>query len=102
MSRTYAVFREDRVMTDENYIRKAENFYDKGKLISYPNKVPVRMIVLKRIAEKFEYGRKYTEKEVNRIIAEQILFSDVALIRRELYQNRFINRLPDCSEYWRE
>ena len=53
MSRTYAVFREDRVMTDEKYIRKAENFYDKGKLISYPNKVPVRMIVLKRIAEKF-------------------------------------------------
>ncbi len=89
-------------MTDEKYIRKAENFYDKGKLISYPTKIPIRMIVLKRIAEKFEYGREYTEKEVNRIIAEQILFSDVALIRRELYQNRLINRLPDCSEYWRE
>ena len=47
------------------------------------------------------YG-KYTEKEVNEIIRQNILFSDVELIRRELYQYKLIGRLRDGSEYWRE
>lgn len=82
---------------------KIKNFYDeKGKLISYPAKRPLRELVLNAIADMFEYNCKYSEKEVNEIIKRSILFSDVELIRRELYDYRLLDRLKDGSVYWRE
>lgn len=82
---------------------KVKNFYDEnGKLISYPAKRPLRKLVLDVIAEMFEYNRQYSEKEVNEIIRQSILFSDVELIRREMYDHRLLGRLKDGSAYWRE
>ncbi|MGN0597619.1 MAG: DUF2087 domain-containing protein [Ruminiclostridium sp.] len=31
-----------------------------------------------------------------------IAFSDYATLRREMFEQRLINRLSDGSEYWRE
>ena len=56
----------------------------------------------RQLAEQFEMDTDYTEKEVNEIIKSQIAFSDVELIRRELFQERFLNRLRDGSRYWKE
>lgn len=82
---------------------KLTSYYDLvGRLKQYPGKKTLRLIALSHIAACFEYGRKYTEKEVNEIIRQNILFSDVELIRRELYQYKLIGRLRDGSEYWRE
>lgn len=87
----------------EDYIQKAKRYYDEqGLLIQYPSKRPIRDIVLARIAEKIELGIDYSEKEINQIIRTQITFSDVELIRRELFQNRYLGRLRDGSKYWRE
>ncbi|MBO5353534.1 MAG: DUF2087 domain-containing protein [Lachnospiraceae bacterium] len=47
-------------------------------------------------------GKKYTEKEVNDVIKMSISFSDIELVRREMFQYKFINRLRDRSEYWAE
>lgn len=58
--------------------------------------------MLDAIAEMFEYNRHYSEKEVNEIIKQSILFSDVELIRREMYDYRLLDRLKDGSAYWRE
>lgn len=87
----------------EQYKEKLSRYYDsENKLTQYPSKRPMRIIALARIAEKFELERKYTEKEVNEIIKTSIAFSDVELIRREMFQYKFIGRLRDGSEYWVE
>ena len=85
------------------YQKKMANYYDsQGRLIQYPAKKPMRVIALTKIADCFEYGRKYTEKEVNEIIKHNISFSDIELIRREMFQLKLIGRLRDGSEYWKE
>ena len=87
----------------DKYLKKINFYYNEdGKLTQYPTKRPLRQIVLAKIAACFERDREYSEKEVNEIIRGEIAFSDVELIRRELYQERYINRLKDGSKYWRE
>ena len=87
----------------KNIGKKMKSYYDsQGRLSQYPTKQPMRIIALQKIAGCFSYNMKYTEKKVNEIIRENISFSDVELIRRELFQHRFIGRLKDGSEYWRE
>lgn len=68
----------------------------------YPSKKALRIIALTKIADCFDKERRYTEKEVNEIISKNISFSDIELIRRELFQQKLIGRLRDGSEYWRE
>lgn len=88
---------------EEKFIKKLKNFYDsEGKLTQYPPKRPMRIIALAKIAEKFEKDKIYTEKEVNEIIRNSISFSDIEIIRREMFQYRFIGRLRDGSQYWLE
>lgn len=90
-------------MTPEEIKTKADGFFDKdGRLTAYPKKQPVRQEILSRLAEKFEAGRLYTEKEINAIIDAAITFGDIELIRRELIDFRFLSRKRDGSQYWKE
>ncbi|MCI6435103.1 MAG: DUF2087 domain-containing protein [Clostridiales bacterium] len=57
--------------------------------------------MLQRFANLFESGRDYSEKEVNQIIRDRIVFSDVELIRRELIEHGFLNRERDGFRYWK-
>lgn len=83
--------------------KKMSAYYDsEGRLSQYPRKKPLRIVALTKIAECFDKDRKYTEKEVNEIIKLNISFSDIELIRREMYEQKLIGRLRDGSEYWRE
>ncbi len=87
----------------ETYYKKLDHYYDSDKrLIQYPSKRPMRIIALIKIAKQIDKDRKYTEKEINQIIKFNIAFDDIELIRRELYQHRFLGRLRDGSEYWAE
>ncbi len=85
------------------YYKKLDNYYDSnGRLMQYPSKKPMRIIALIKIAEQMDENRKYTEKEINEIIRSHIAFGDIELIRREMYQYKFLGRLRDGSEYWVE
>ena len=85
------------------YNKKLENYYDSdGKLMQYPSKRPMRIMVLIRIIEQMDANRKYTEKEINEMIKLHIAFGDIELIRREMYQYKLLGRLRDGSEYWVE
>ena len=85
------------------YYKRLENYYDvDGRLIQYPSKRPMRIIALIKITEQIDANRKYTEKEINEIIRLNIAFSDIELIRREMFQYKLIGRLRDGSEYWVE
>ena len=85
------------------YQHKLEAYYDEeGRLTQYPGKRPMRELALLKIAGCFEPDRTYTEKEVNEIIRDNISFSDIELIRRELFQAKLIGRMRDGSQYWKE
>lgn len=78
------------------------HYMEEGRLTQYPQKRPMRILALARIAERFDTGRQYTEKEVNEIIKAAIAFNDVELIRRELFEYRVLGRHRDGSAYWVE
>lgn len=90
-------------MEAAQYRRKLDHYYNAdGELTQYPQKKPMRIIALARIAQRFESGRQYAEKEVNAIIQSAIAFPDIEMVRRELFEYRFLGRRRDGSAYWLE
>ena len=57
-------------------------------------------MALEFLAAKFEMGREYSEKEVNEILNQNHTFGDPALLRRELYMKKLLDRTPDGNRYW--
>jgi len=83
--------------------KELRSFLDgEGKLHSYPVKYKKQVFASFYLASKFEPGVRYTEKEVNRILNEWHTFEDWAMLRRDLYDRRFLDREPDGSCYWLE
>lgn len=76
-----------------------KNFLDSGRLTAYPSKRKMKIFAMMYLAEKFEQGRLYTEKEVNDILNSRHTFGDPATLRRELYNHRFLNRSADGGSY---
>lgn len=80
-----------------------ERFIDgEGRIKQLPAKRETRLTVLAYLADKFETGRDYTEKEVNAIIDSWHTFGDYFLLRRELIDSGLMRRKRDGSRYWRE
>lgn len=75
---------------------------DSGKIKRWPKQKDYRQLVLEYLADKFEYDRKYSEKEVNAIIQKWHTFDDYFLLRRELIESRLMLRTRSGSEYWRK
>ena len=65
-------------------------FDDDGRLRIIPAQRKKRLIVLEKLAEAFEPGRTYTEREVNLIIAD--FHDDFATLRRDLVDECFMRR----------
>jgi len=55
------------------------------------------LVVLKWVADHFEVGRKYTEREVNAIIAPH--YADYCILRREMVDVGLMDR--ENGIYWR-
>ncbi|HEX3029230.1 MAG TPA: DUF2087 domain-containing protein, partial [Clostridia bacterium] len=68
------------------------------KLETFSSKEKKKIVILKKISEQFERGKKYSEKELNTIIKE--IYGDFATIRRYLIEYGFMERTNDCKEYW--
>jgi len=73
----------------------------KGKITQLPKKLKVRLIVLAYLAEKFEIGRDYSEREVNAVCDAWHTFGDFFQLRRELVDYGLLNRERDGTRYWR-
>lgn len=67
-----------------------DTFFEYGKLKSIPVQQKKRKIVLEKIAESFEAGKPYTEREVNIIIAD--FHDDFCIIRREMIEFNILER----------
>ena len=89
---------------DIGYVKnELKNFLDiDGRLKQFPAKYRLKMLSLFYFASKLEQGRRYTEKEINQVINDWHTFEDWAMLRRELYDGRFVDREPDGSWYWLE
>jgi len=70
-----------------------------GKLKTIPAQQKKLHAVLRHIVRDFEPGKRYTEKEVNEMLARY--HDDTASLRRELISTRLMARESGGSAYWR-
>jgi len=80
------------------YDRKVlRDFMDGDRLKSIPRQWKKREVILRYLAEQFEWDRRYTEKEVNEILSRT--HEDYASLRRYLVDSRRLAR--EHEVYWR-
>lgn len=72
-------------------------FVDGERLKDIPSNYKKKLVVLRWLADKFEHGVEYSEKEVNAIIKRH--HADASTLRREFIMNKFMAR--DHGVYWR-
>lgn len=75
---------------DAEQARTLRVFFDGERLRSIPTKRKARVAVLVELLRRFEPGREYTEREVGDILRRA--HDDVALLRRELVDYRYLVR----------
>ena len=72
---------------------------DEGRLTQWPVRQKVQRMAAAYLAARFESAREYSEREVNELLLEWHTFVDWALLRRVLYDWRFIDRESDGTRY---
>ncbi len=83
---------------DEAYRKKViDTFFEYGKLKSIPMQKKKERIILEEIVKSFELGRRYTEREVNIILAD--FHDDFCTLRRDMIGEKLLAR--DHQIYWR-
>ncbi len=82
--------------------KSVKGFFDaEGKMKSWPAKFGKQMIALSLLAEKFESGKEYDEKEVNELLNTLHTFNDPAQLRRSMIEMKLLDRTPDGRRYWK-
>lgn len=71
--------------------------FSDGRLVHWPKKRARRLIVLDKIAQLFEPGVRYSERQVNAMLVA--ITDDTAGMRRWLIDQSFLDRAN--GEYWR-
>lgn len=69
-----------------------------GRLLTIPSKHVKKLVVLNQLAQAFEPGKVYPEREVNEILGR--FHEDVAALRRYLFEEGFMMR--EDGYYWRD
>jgi len=69
-----------------------------GRITVMPARRAVRLLLLDRVAQAFEPGRRYKEPAVNEIL--KTLYDDHVTLRRYLVDEELMSRTPDGT-YWR-
>ena len=77
--------------------RILSRFFTGRRLGEIPSSHAKRVLVLERLAQDFEPGRRYAEREVD--FALQLYFADYAALRRYLVDEGFLTRADGV--YWR-
>ncbi len=81
----------------EDAARVLRTFFRGGRLVSIPMQHSKRLVLLDRLAQEFEPGVRYLEREVNARL--RAFHDDVAALRRHLVDEDFLERAG--GEYWR-
>lgn len=89
------------VVTEQEREHILQTFFlslDPLKLQAFSPKEKKKVVILMKIAEQFEQGKQYSEKEVNQILAS--VYNDFATLRRYLIDYGFMKRTKDGKKYW--
>ena len=71
-------------------MKSLDNFLDtEGRLTKFPAKRPMQTQALHYLAEKFEAGREYAEREVNALLLQWHTFGDPATLRGSFLTGAF-------------
>jgi hypothetical protein len=82
--------------------QELRHFLDgRGRLMVWPGKQKRQRLAIQYLADKFDIGRDYTEREVNELLLQWHTFADAALLRRLMFDWRFLDRTADGARYWR-
>ena len=89
---------ELQLQRDAAYRQKViDTFFVYGKLKSIPTQKKKERIILEELAKSFEYGRTYSEREVNIILAD--FHDDFCTLRRDMIGEKLLCR--EHQIYWR-
>ena len=82
----------------ESWERKVlKTYFEDGRLTKIPDTRKKRDVILRWLAEQFEYGVRYPEAQINAIIKRY--HPDSATLRRELVGSKLMQR--ENGVYWR-
>jgi hypothetical protein len=81
----------------EDDAKVLRTFFRDGRLVSIPTQQAKKLVVLDRLAQEFDVGRRFSERQVNAILRR--FHDDVAALRRYLVDEGFLDR--GGGEYWR-
>jgi hypothetical protein len=81
----------------EDVARVLRTFLRGGRLVSIPTSQSKRLVVLDRLAQEFDVGVRYSERQVNSRL--RAFHEDVAALRRYLVDDGFLDR--ESGQYWR-
>ena len=77
--------------------RVLEEYIVRGRLKEMPTQLRKRAVILNRIAQEFEPGKRYTEKRVNEVL--KAFYADITTLRRELVNLKLLKQAE--GYYWR-
>lgn len=77
--------------------RILDQAFREGRLVQLPTKESKRLVVLDHIAQRFEPGLRYSEKQINASLSQ--IHEDTATLRRDLVDFGYMDRAD--GEYWR-
>ncbi len=86
-----------------------------GRITTWPARRKDQVTVLRYLADQFQPGQEYTEKQVNEVLSQRIgkpnvsapwehtvdFAVDHATLRRKLMEERLMQRTSDGARYWR-
>ncbi|QRN98152.1 DUF2087 domain-containing protein [Archangium violaceum] len=82
--------------------KKLSHYLDaEGRLKGWPSKRTDQLEALHYLAARLPEGTEWSERELNDLLKALHTFSDWALLRRDLYDARIIDRSPDGRRYWK-
>ncbi|WP_209373576.1 DUF2087 domain-containing protein [Brevibacterium renqingii] len=73
-------------------------FMPEGRIIAIPTKRRALVVLLVEVLAAFDADRIYSEKQVNRVLAD--FHPDFARLRRELIDYRLLERNSHTGQYW--
>ena len=81
----------------EDEARVLRTYFRAGRLTQIPTQRAKKLIVLDRLAQEFDVGLRYSERQVNAILRR--FHADVASLRPYLVDEGFLDR--ESGVYWR-
>lgn len=72
-----------------------------GRLKGWPSRRKDQLEALHYLLDRLPDGVEWSERELNGLLKGLHTFEDWALLRRDLYDARLLDRSPDGRRYWK-